>query len=137
MTNLEWLEQNLDRLRLNNDDLLCEVAFMSKNGKRCEECNNIMCSECQFRNLNDAIDYLLQEHKEPIKLKQWEYDLIDTCYKCNAYLETDTLNSYNFFESLKEKGHLIGIDDLKIRIEEVLNNCEIVSDNYEGFEDCK
>lgn len=70
--------------------------------------------------------WLLEEHKEPIKLKQWEYDLIETCYKCSSYLETDTLKSYNFFESLKEKGHLRGIDDLKIRIEEILNNCEVI-----------
>lgn len=70
--------------------------------------------------------WLLEEHKEPIKLKQWEYDLIETCYKCSSYLETDTLKSYNFFESLKEKGHLRGIDDLKIRIEEILDNCEVI-----------
>lgn len=70
--------------------------------------------------------WYFEEHKEPIKLKQWEYDLIETCYKCSSYLETDTLNSYNFFKSLKEKGHLRGIDDLKIRIEEILDNCEVI-----------
>lgn len=126
MTNLEWVKNNFNRLELSNDDSFCEIAFISKTGKSCVECKGTCCSECQFRNIRNAIDYLLQEHKEPIKLKQWEYDLIETCYKCSSYLETDTLKSYNFFESLKEKGHLRGIDDLKIRIEEILDNCEVI-----------
>lgn len=72
------------------------------------------------------IDFLLAEHKEPIKLKQWEYDLIEICYKCNAYLETDTLKSYIFFESLKEKGYFKGITDTSMTIKEILENCEVI-----------
>lgn len=130
MTNLEYLKKNFNKFKLYDEDLFCELAFICKTGERCEGFKYERCSEgcggCQFRNIRNAIDYLLQEHKESIKLKQWEYDLIETCYKCSSYLETDTLKSYNFFESLKEKGHLRGIDDLKIRIEEILDNCEVI-----------
>lgn len=128
MTNLEWLKKNVNKLKLCDDDLFCEFAFISKTGERCEEFKGERCGciGCQFRNIMNAIDYLLQEHKEPIKLKQWEYDLIEICYKCNAYLETDTLKSYIFFESLKEKGYFKGITDTSMTIKEILENCEVI-----------
>ena len=122
MTNLEWLKENLTKEEKSKVQMC--VVFNEKIYKN--TCNGKDCYDCPLNKVGDLIDLLLQEHKEPIKLKQWEYDLIDTCYKCNSYLETDTLNSYNFFKSLKEKGHLRGIDDLKIRIEEILNNCEVI-----------
>lgn len=78
------------------------------------------------RGYDNFIDWLLEEHKEPIKLKQWEYDLIEICHKSNAYLETDTLKSYIFFESLKEKGYFKGITDTSMKIEDILKNCEVI-----------
>ena len=80
MTNLEYLKKNFNKFNLYDEDLFCELAFTCKTGKRCDGFKYERCSEgcggCQFRNIRNAIDYLLQEHKEPIKLKQWEYDLL-------------------------------------------------------------
>lgn len=76
------------------------------------------------------LNWLCQEHKEPIKLKQWEYDLICP-YKDYHFISC----SLSF--RMKEKGYFKGVTDLSMEIEEILKNCEIVSDDYEGFDDCK
>lgn len=69
-----------------------------------------------------VIDWLLEEHKEPIKLKKWEYDLL----KC--YQETKDDGEFVDHYILKEmqyKGHFQGVD-YNLTIEEILENCEVV-----------
>lgn len=122
MTNLEWLKKNLSEEEKSNVQMC--VVFNEKIYKN--TCNGKDCYDCPLNKVGDLIDFLLAEHKEPIKLKQWEYDLIEICYKCNSYLETDTLKSYIFFESLKEKGYFKGITDTSMTIKEILKNCEVI-----------
>lgn len=129
---------------MNNFERLKEIGMVTIKCVYNEDCEEIGLNiviklrKKDYENFDKkGFDWLFQEYKEPIKLKQWEYDLIDTCYKCNAYLETDTLNNYNFFESLKEKGHFKGIEDTSMTIKYILENSIIVADDYEGFEDCK
>lgn len=134
MNNLEWVRSNFDKLEIDNYDLFCVIAFMSKTGKKCEKCGELGCRECQFRNIRDAIDYLLQEHKEPIKLKQWEYDLI------KYHTQLAKFNDRHILMSMKNKGHfkdLNSVERCSMTIKEILENCTIVSDDYEGFEECK
>lgn len=126
MTNLEWVKNNFNRLELSNDDSFCEIAFISKTGKSCVECKGTCCSECQFRNIIRAIGFLLQERKEPIKLKKWEYDLIDIY--CNVHnWKNAKLKNTTFFE-MKDKGYFKGVIDTSMTLEEILNNCEVVDD---------
>ena len=125
MTNLEYLKKSFNKFKLCDDDLFCEFAFISKTGERCEEfkgkgCSED-CSECQFRNIRNAIDYLLQEHKESIKLKQWEYDLMCGLGRskfCNWY----------YLCYMKEKGYFKGVTDTSMKIEDILKNCEVIYD---------
>lgn len=99
--------------------------------------------EFLVRHLNDYpnmadkfVDWLLQEHKEPIKLKQWEYafiELNDSCYGMSGFI----VKNIDLFVRLKEKGYFKGITDTSMTIKDILDNCVIVSDDYEGFEECK
>ena len=69
-----------------------------------------------------GFDWLLEEHKEPIKLKRWEYDLL----KC--YQETKDNEKFVDHYTLKEmqyKGHFQDVD-YNLTIEEILDNCEVI-----------
>lgn len=120
MTNLEANKDEIKKLIKKGERFGCAIC-KAKN-KHCTQC----CGDDGDDILCNVVDWLLEEYKEPIKLKQWEYDLIEICYKCNSYLETDTLKSYFFFESLKEKGYFKGITDTSMKIEDILENCEVI-----------
>lgn len=124
MTNLEYLKKNFNKFKLYDEDLFCELAFICKTGERCEGFKYERCSEgcgeCQFRNIRNAIDYLLQEHKEPIKLKQWEYDTIKYHGKLSKF------NDICFLMAMRNKGYFKGITDTSMKIEDILKNCEVI-----------
>lgn len=130
VTNLDWLKENLTQLEKENRSL-CRGIYVKVNDRDCDD--DIECVHCKFNKLGDIIDYLLQERKEPIRLKQWEYDLIK--------VHTEPLHAcfYNFgtLVKLHNKGYFKGIKDVSMKVEDILNNHIIVLDNYEGFEDCK
>ena len=72
---------------------------------------------CEF------VDWLLSEHKEPIKLKKWEYDLIrsnDRPHECNCF------ESFNTYRNMRKLGHFKGITDTSMTLKEILDNCEVV-----------
>lgn len=124
MTNLEYLKKNFNKFKLYDEDLFCELAFTCKTGERCEGFKYERCSEgcggCQFRNIKNAIDYLLQEHKEPIKLKQWEYDLMW------GLEEGSKFHDWGSLCYMKRKGHFKGVKDTSMSIQYILNNCEVI-----------
>lgn len=121
MTNLEYLKKNFNKFNLYDDDLFCELAFISKTGKRCVECKGTCCSECQFRNIRNAIDYLLQEHKEPIKLTKFEYDLLMSYINKGYYFK-----NYSELKEMRNKGYFKGVIDTSMMIKDILNNCEVI-----------
>lgn len=127
MTNLEYLKKNFNKFKLYDEDLFCELAFICKTGERCEGFKYERCSEgcggCQFRNIRNAIDYLLQEHKEPIKLKQWEYDTIKYHGKLSKF------NDIHFLMAMKNKGYfkdMNSVEKCSMTIKEILDNCEVI-----------
>ena len=63
--------------------------------------------------------WLLEEHKEPIKLKQWEYDLIFEYNDCHFI-------SCSVAFRMKEKGYFKGVKDTSMSIQYILNNCEVI-----------
>lgn len=125
MTNLEWL-QKAGMITIN-------CAF----NKECEEIGlNIVINlrNKDYESFDEkGFGWLLEEYKEPIKLKQWEYDLIK--------IHTEPLHAcfcnFGTLVKLYNKGYFKGIKDVSMKVEDILNNHIIVSDNYEGFEDCK
>ena len=124
MTNLEYLKKNFNKFNLYDEDLFCELAFTCKTGKRCDGFKYERCSEgcggCQFRNIRNAIDYLLQEHKEPIKLKQWEKDFL----KLHEY--NQRFCNYTALFGMKHQGYFKCVEDESMTIKEILDNCEVI-----------
>lgn len=116
MTNLEWL-QKAGMITIN-------CAF----NKECEEIGlNIVINlrNKDYESFDEkGFGWLLSEHKEPIKLKQWEYDLIGYTYRTSykkMYFEY-----YAELNYLKGIGHFKGISDTGMELSEILENCEVV-----------
>lgn len=125
MTNLEWLKKNLSEEEKSNVQMC--VVFNEKIYKN--TCNGKDCYDCPLNKVGDFIDFLLAEHKEQIKLKQWEKDLISLYDEDDEYYSIDyNFNSFLALIRLKEKGYFKGVTDTSMTIEEILNNCEVVDD---------
>lgn len=128
MTNLEWLKNKAEEFNVSNFSGICTSIYKLKNkGKGCD---GIKCNCCEFNDIEKCIDYILEEHKESIKLKRWEYDLLKEFKKNWNYAERQV------FWNLNKKGYFKGVIDTSMPIQYILNNCEIVPDNY-NFEECK
>lgn len=123
MTNLEYYKDELKRYIKKNPKFLSlksdviGKAFTLFSHERID----IWCND-EWAETEHFIDWLLEEHKEPIKLKKWEYDLL----KC--YQETKDDGEFVDHYTLKEmqyKGHFQDVD-YNLTIEEILNNCEVI-----------
>lgn len=79
--------------------------------------NDILCN---------VVDWLSEEYKEPIKLKQWEKDLISLFDK--GYSKDYSFSLFLSLNGLKEKGYFKGITDTSMKIEDILKNCEVIDD---------
>lgn len=116
MTNLE---ANKERIR--SFMPVCMIAHICRYGEKCAQ-KHKSCSDCEFdEDIYKCIEEVLSEHKEPIKLKQWEYDLMCGLGRskfCNWY----------HLCYMKEKGYFKGVTDTSMKIEDILKNCEVVDD---------
>lgn len=122
MTNLEYYA-NENKLKTNR--LFCFNAYICKHGK---ECSGFACSSCELcRNMNECVKSMLAEHKEPIKLKQWEKDLL-TVFMEFAGIQGNqiTLNNALLISPMLRKGHFKGVTDTSMKIYEIIENCEVV-----------
>lgn len=92
------------------------------------------CEECPFDEFCDQIggsssqieDWLFKEYEEPIKLTQFEYDLIHTMANNGARI-------YRFKDTIcdnmkKEKGYFKGIEDTNMSLSNILANCVVNND---------
>lgn len=120
------LEVAVSKGLIRNGNTLCYAAHICKHGVDCRE-KEYGCSECEFNDVDLCVQALIQEHKEPIKLKQWEYDLL------KAKLET---HGYCYFSAcidlsnMKDNGYFKSVTDTSMTLQEILDNCEIVADDY-------
>lgn len=115
MTNLE-----AKGYRLGSKARFCVNAHICKYG---ENCAGKKCFDCEFNNdVNACIKAMLSEHKKPIKLKQWERDLLD------RYHSNFLFGSYDSLARMKQKGYFKGITDTSMTLKEILDNCEVVED---------
>lgn len=113
MTNLEYYKDEIKEEFLKHHylgDVVYSVA--SNNGYKF------------YRNSEDdinLIDWLLEEHKEPIKLQQWEKDFLELAdYKGYCFC------AFVDYRAMKKRGYFKGIIDTDMTIEEILENCEVV-----------
>ena len=65
--------------------------------------------------------WYFEEHKETIKLKQWEKDLLEII----DYQET-RFDFYNDLRNMKKRGYFEGVTDTNMGIKEILENCEVI-----------
>ena len=126
MTNLERYKDEFVCMLKKNKITLCSCFEVLNNHDDCDTCPYDVenCVEEGCCNYRKFIDWLLEEHKEPIKLKRWEYDLL----KC--YQETKDNGEFVNHYTLKEmqyKGHFQDVD-YNLTIEEILDNCEVIEE---------
>lgn len=115
MTNLE---ANKDKIEFGD---ICLCAHIIKYGKRC---NGKFCVDCEFsRNADECIKEILAEHKEPIKLTKFEYDLLMS-YINKGY----SFKNYSELKEMRNKGYFEGVTDTSMTINEILDNCEVIKD---------
>lgn len=67
--------------------------------------------------------------KEPIKLKQWEYDMLDT----NDMPHSRRFNDFKTYKHMLAKGHFKGIKDTNMSLDDILSNCIVIPDNNYSF----
>lgn len=112
MTNLEWLIKG-SYIEFYDDNRDCKLIINGKGGK---------LKALQSTNQFDVLKWLLEEHEEQIKLKQWEYDLLKELKKDWNYAERKV------FWELNKKGYFKCVTNISMSPEEILNNCEVVDD---------
>lgn len=96
-------------------------------------CDNAhLCNICNVRNVCEKLasldekeiqEFLLTDYKEPIKLTQFEYDII------NYHGKLAKFNDICILMAMKNKGHFKDMNSAKKRsmtIKEILENCEVV-----------
>ena len=114
MTNLEFYRDEIIEKLKDGSWFECAVSGARNGAINC----NKTCAEC----LEEGMGWLLEEYKEPIKLKQWEYDLLSIQ---KSPKDVNTFESFGTYMNMKEKGHFKGITDTSMTLEEILKNCEV------------
>lgn len=114
MTNLEWL----------NEIGMITTNRVAPNGKLIGVNLVIALRDDDFKKYSEkGFGWLLEEHKEPIKLKQWEYDLIKYHGKFAKF------NDISILMSMKCKGHfkdMNSVEKCSMTTKEILDNCEVI-----------
>lgn len=126
MTNLEFNKDKILKEFNKGYSLGCSICNVMNKTDEKSGCYGIKCEKAKM------LYWMLGEHEEPIKLKQYEYDLIKA-FDADDY-------TFEYFDPLKEFkkiGYFSGIKDISMKIKDILDNCIIVADDYEGFDDCK
>lgn len=70
----------------------------------------------------EALKWLFEEYKEPIKLTRFEFDLIDT----NNQSHDRTFESYATYKNMMGRGHFKNVNNVGLTLKQILENCEIV-----------
>lgn len=136
-TNLEYYKDEFKRLIIKNRNV-----FIGRNiGDAFDEFASKHCEKFYY-NPSKFIDWLFEENKESelsnkIKLTKFELDLILACGEYNSdYSKYDYVIDYIIIEDMFDKGHFKGLKNLSMSFDTLLNNYEIVPEdyNFEGDE---
>lgn len=125
MTNLEFYKDELKRYIKNNPK---EVSFKSDMIGEAftlfsEERIDIWCND-EWAESQHFIDWLLEEHREPIKLTRWEYDLIKSYTDIDEAWNGRILHECHVIRKMCNEGYFKNVD-LNMTFREVLDNCEV------------
>ena len=112
MTNLEWL----------NEIGMITTNRVAPNGKLIGVNLVIALRDDDFKKYSEkGFDWLLDEHKEPIKLTKFEYDLLMS-YINKGY----SFKNYSELKEMRNKGYFEGVTDTSMTINEILESCEVI-----------
>lgn len=117
MTNLEFYKDKILENINNSYSLGCAVCSVMNDFDMKDGCANIKCDR------RKSINWMLEEYKEPIKLKEWEKDLL------KSFGGSDSTYEFEYFLPLmemKKMGYFYGIKDTSYELGYILNNCEVV-----------
>lgn len=121
MTNLEFYKDEILEDIKKGRRLECAICLIKQNKI---DCNSSYCRiDPHYHEI--IFKWMFEEHKKPIKLKRWEYDLIRT----NDMSHNRAFVSFNTYRSMKKIGHFAGIKDVSMTLEDILNNCEVIDDD--------
>ena len=126
MTNLEYYKDEFVYM-LNDDNyqpLLCnyfEKILIYSDCSCCPFCTKDETG-CDYQKF---VDWLLEEHKEKIKLTDFEHDVLKAFTKCPTYVEDDRIDNYIALQDLSSAGWFQNVDE-NLSIKEIIDNCEIV-----------
>lgn len=124
MTNLEWF---INKENVTAEGRLCAITYLID--KKCQ-CNQ-RCDDCAYKtNKNKIVKILLAEHKESIKLKEWERELLSSLYNTaeDRFVYMGAFKYHAILRNMKTLGYFKGVTDTSMTLEEILNNCEVVDD---------
>lgn len=91
-------------------------------------CSKTDCNDCDFLTIQKDCHEIAKEwlkhpyKKQPYKLSQFEFDLIQTYRDCH---ESCKFSEFKQLIELKDKGYFQCVDD-NTKIQDVLANCEVV-----------
>lgn len=96
----------------------------------CKECENGKMCDLIKDNPDILEKWFFEEYKEPIKLTQFEYDLLIVHISCpyddeDEMKDTKLSSSSYIIEGMKKEGYFKNVD-LEMTLKEVLENCEVV-----------
>lgn len=122
MTNLERHKEIVKQMLDESNCCLCDYIQSIKEYKDCVGCPYFRDGKSDIYecDMSKFVDWLLAEHKEPIKLKQWEYDLL------SFYSTYEPFERCALAEVMKEKEYFKSIKDTSMTIQQILANCEVV-----------
>lgn len=92
------------------------------------------CSCCPFYTKDEAacdyqkfVGWLLEEHKEKIKLTEFDHDVLKALTKLHTYKEGDVIEDFRALQELNDVGWFRNINiDENLSIKEILESCEVV-----------
>lgn len=128
MTNLEWILNNVDK-EIMKYHPICVIArdciekgdYIEKEDK----CIGKNCLNCKFYDTHYLLKFLQKKYKEkhidPIKLSQFEYDLLRT----NDQSHDRKLSSFATYKNMKELGYFKNVD-FELTIKQVLDDCKVL-----------
>ena len=114
MTNLEYYKDEI-KVAFVHDEYLCDSIrrVASRYGYDTKG----------FVSEGKVIDWLLEEHKEKIKLTEFEHDVLKAFTRLHTYVEGDGIENFRTLQELNRDGWFNGIENLSIK--EILENCEV------------
>lgn len=112
VTNLEYYKDEIKKKIKNGENFGCAIC-QAKN-KNCKQCSaddgdDVLCN---------VVDWLLDEHVTPIRLKQWEKDLLEM-HKGLKF------ENWGNLMDMKEKGYFQGVVNTKMKVDDILGVSEV------------